>query len=97
MSGQYFVVSLPELVARLLRELHTAQRPHSLRKQYHSQCGGWWMVSPPRCASVRERYVRDPLRRSSRMHCTGTGNNRNTPSAPAKWTVCTIGTLLWGP
>jgi len=51
-SGQHFVSSLPELVARLLRELHTAQCPHSLRKQYHSQCGGWWMVSPPRYASV---------------------------------------------
>lgn len=88
------LASLPEIVARVLRQLHTAQCPHFLRKQYHSQCGGWWVPSPPRCTSVSvaagpiAALVTDALHRRR--------NNRNTPSAPAKWTVCTLRTLVWG-
>jgi hypothetical protein len=95
-SDQHFVASLPELVARSLRELHAAHElPPFFRKQYNSQCGGWWMVSPPRCVSVRERYLRRGIHCGARHGCTVV-NNRNTPYAPAKWTLCRLGTLAWG-
>lgn len=89
-SGQHFVASLPELFARWLRELHAAHQKAPILcvsiLLAVRRLGGWSLhpvVLPPSGPITGARHGCSAQARQADIR-----NNRNTPSAPAKWTLC---------
>ena len=85
-SGRHFVASLPEIVARWLRELHAAYQKAPILcvsiLLAVRRLGGW---------SLHPVVFPSGTITGARHGCSaqaGIRNNRNTPSAPAKWTLC---------